>query len=93
MKQVRQTIEQFHMLQSQDRVLLGVSGGPDSIMLLHLLHEWQDLYGIQLYVVHVNHQLREEAEEEAAYVQQLAQAMQIPCQIVSMDVAAYAAAQ
>ncbi len=92
MKQVRQTIEQFHMLQPQDRVLLGVSGGPDSIMLLHLLNEWKMLYGIQLYVVHVNHQLREEAEEEAAYVQQLAQAMQIPCQIVSVDVAAYAVA-
>lgn len=51
-----------------------------------------EVYGIQLYVVHVNHQLREEAEEEAAYVQQLAQAMQIPCQVVSVDVVAYAAA-
>ena len=42
MKQVWQTIEQFHMLEAGDRVLAGVSGGPDSIALLHLLDSCRD---------------------------------------------------
>lgn len=68
MQQVWQTVEEFHMLKKGDRVLLGVSGGPDSVALLHLLVSRQEDYGVQLFVVHVNHQLRAEAAEEASYV-------------------------
>ena len=90
MKQVWQTIEQFHMLEAGDRVLAGVSGGPDSIALLHLLHSCRDRYGFELFVVHVNHRLRPEADGEAQYVQQFCEQKQIPFQLFAEDVADYA---
>ena len=55
MQQVWNTVSQFHMLEAGDRVLLGVSGGPDSVALLHLLHSKAAEYGIHLHVVHVHH--------------------------------------
>ena len=90
MKQVWQTIEQFHMLEAGDRVLAGVSGGPDSIALLHLLDSCRDRYGFELFVVHVNHRLRPEADGEAQYVQQFCEQKQIPFQLFAEDVADYA---
>jgi len=92
MEQVWQTVAQYQMLETGDRVLLGVSGGPDSVALLHLLRQRMALYGIQLFVVHINHQLRPEAAEEAAYVEQLADAYGLPFRLFSVDVSAYAAA-
>ena len=90
MKQVWQTIEQFHMLEAGDRVLAGVSGGPDSIALLHLLDSCRERYGFELFVVHVNHRLRPEADGEAQYVQQFCEQKQIPFQLFAEDVADYA---
>ncbi len=90
MKQIWQTVEQFHMLNQGDRVLLGVSGGPDSMALLHLMNGCRERYGVQLFVVHVNHQLRREAAEEAAYVQHICRQWDIPFRLFSADVAAYA---
>ena len=55
-------------------VLVGVSGGADSLCLLSALHEW----GWQVIVGQFNHMLREEAEEEAAAVEALAARLDIP---------------
>ena len=86
MEQVWRTVEQFHMLEPGDRVLVAVSGGPDSIALLHLLDKQKEKYGIELFVVHVNHQLRAEAEQEATYVQQVCRERNLPFQMFSIDV-------
>ena len=90
MQQVWRTIAQFHMLEAGDRVLLGVSGGPDSVALLHLLHSKAVEYGIHLHVVHVHHMLRPEADAEARYVEQLAMQYNIPFRLYKVDVAQYA---
>ena len=90
MHQVWNTIAQFHMLESGDRVLLGVSGGPDSVALLHLLHSKANDIGISLHVVHINHMLREEAVTEANYVQSLALQYNLPFRLYTVDVSAYA---
>ncbi len=78
------------MLEQGDRVLLGVSGGPDSVALLHLLDGRKAQYDIQLFVVHVNHLLRPEAEKEAQYVQQICEEKNIPFRLFTIDVAALA---
>ena len=49
-RQVWQTVEEFHMLEKGDRVLLGVSGGPDSVALLRSLASRQEQYGVGLFV-------------------------------------------
>ncbi|MDX1412646.1 MAG: tRNA lysidine(34) synthetase TilS [Candidatus Promineifilaceae bacterium] len=69
---------------ADSNVVIGVSGGPDSLALLHILKDIV-LPG-HLYVGHVNHQLRDEADEEAAFVASTADSWNIPCRIAEVDV-------
>lgn len=59
-------------------VLVAVSGGLDSMTLLHLLYVSRETLGIELGIVHVNHQQRPESAEEEAYLRQLATALGLP---------------
>ena len=64
-------IEEQGLLREGDRVILGVSGGADSVCLLFVLLEYAARKTLQLGVVHVHHGIRKEADEDAAYVEQL----------------------
>lgn len=83
-------ITQHHLLEQGDKVLLGVSGGPDSIALLHVLAGLKPEFGLDLHVAHFNHMFRgQQADEEALFVQQFAQALDIPCTVKVEDVPGY----
>lgn len=70
------------MLTSGDRVLVGVSGGPDSMALLHLLVQAPFDETIELGVAHLNHCLRgKTAEKEAKFVRRTADALGFPCHV------------
>ena len=84
-------IESHHMLERGDRVLVAVSGGPDSAALLDVLALLQPRYGIELRVAHLNHMLRPEAMEEADFVRALAGERGFPITVGSADVRAIAA--
>ncbi len=73
-------------LASQERVLIAVSGGPDSMALLHLFLRW-DLSRIGVF--HLNHGFREEAYRDAELVEDYAQKAKIPVYIANYDVTAY----
>jgi tRNA(Ile)-lysidine synthase len=76
---VAQTIFDHHMLADGDRVLIGVSGGIDSVTLLDILRHLASPWGLQLGLAHVNHGLRGlKAERDAAFVAKLAQALNLP---------------
>jgi len=67
---VKETLHDFNMLEPGDRVLVAVSGGPDSMALLHALLTVQDDFKIQMGVAHLNHGLRPSAaDRDAAFVQ------------------------
>jgi len=66
------------MFQQGDKVVLGVSGGADSVCLLFVLMELQEILGIHLHVVHVNHGIREDAARDAVYVENLCREKHIP---------------
>jgi len=88
---VRSTIERNHLLSPGDSVVVGVSGGPDSLCLLHLLLRLRDEYSLRLHVAHLNHQLRgAEAEADAAFVAHLAGEWGLPATVESRDVPALA---
>jgi tRNA(Ile)-lysidine synthase len=87
----RQTIERYHLLEGGDRVLVAVSGGPDSVALLDVLTRLAPDYGIDLHVAHLNHRLRPEADEEAEFVRALAAERGLPVTVGSADVRALAA--
>ena len=60
------------LIEKGDRIVVGVSGGPDSLCLLSLLNSLKDKYELELIVVHINHSLREEADFEENYVKEMA---------------------
>lgn len=91
---VKGVISKYSMLDKGDTVVVGVSGGADSLSLLHVLNEIKDEMEIKLFAVHLNHQFRgAEADEDAAFVADICKAWNIPCRIASSDVPAYAKEQ
>lgn len=78
-EQILQTNDTFEMFKTGDRVLIGVSGGPDSVALLYLLYTMAEELGIHLGVGHLNHGLRAAAEKEACFVQELADTLNLTC--------------
>ena len=61
------------------RVLVAVSGGADSVVLLHALSELGPAIGLSPFVAHVDHGLREQSGDDARYVEQLAATLGVPC--------------
>jgi len=83
-------IQRYSLVSPEEIVIVGVSGGADSVCLLHVLAEWRKGLGIKLHVAHLNHQLRgAESEADAKYVSNLAGSLGIPITIDRQDVAAY----
>jgi tRNA(Ile)-lysidine synthase len=77
---VQQTLADHHMLTPGDRVLIGVSGGPDSMALLHLLDRLAAGLKIRLGIAHLNHCLRgPSADNDASVVNRAALTLKIPC--------------
>ncbi len=75
---VRNTIKKFNMIEAGDKVLVAVSGGADSICLLHVLYLLKDEYKINLYVAHVNHELRgHQADLDALFVKEVTELLKI----------------
>jgi tRNA(Ile)-lysidine synthase len=83
-------IQRYSLIPHKELVVVGVSGGADSVCLLHVLAKCQKKLGIKLHIAHLNHQLRgAESEADAEYVSNLAGSLGIPSTIDRQDVAAY----
>lgn len=78
-KKVLSTIEKYELIKYGDTIVIGVSGGPDSMTLLSVLQSLKESLGIQLIVAHINHGLRQEAIWEEEYVVSYCKANHIPC--------------
>ena len=74
------------MLKAHDRVVVGVSGGADSVCLFLLLWEYAKKVPLSLAVVHVNHGIRRAAGEDARFVEELCREREIPFFLVEEDV-------
>lgn len=85
---IAQTIAGQGLLPSGSTVVVAVSGGADSVALLHALHELAPGQRWRLHVAHVNHQLRgAESDADAAFVAEFATQAGLPCTVESIDVA------
>ncbi|HEY7220945.1 MAG TPA: tRNA lysidine(34) synthetase TilS [Candidatus Binatia bacterium] len=79
-------IQRYKLVSLGDRVLVAVSGGPDSVALLHLLHELRDEFQLHLEVAHLQHGIRgEEAKEDARFVAELAENLNLPFHLKEID--------
>ncbi len=83
-------IREKKLLDRGEKLVVAVSGGPDSVCLLHILSGLREELGIRLHVAHLNHQLRgRESDADAKYVAGLARRLRLPATIESRDVPAY----
>lgn len=84
------TVTKFGMIKPGEKILVGVSGGPDSVALLHILIKLGEQLGISLHVAHLNHMFRgEDAERDALMVVELARHLGVPYTVSSFDVPGY----
>ena len=83
-------VEKYHMIEAGDVVAAGVSGGADSVCLLHMLHRLSRRIPFRLLAVHVDHGIRPESPQDAAFVEELCAAWGIPFRLRSVDLTAYA---
>jgi len=87
MKQkILETIKKYNLIKEGDSIVIGVSGGPDSICLLHVLNELKNELNFKIYVAHINHMIREEADSETEYVKDFCEKLGIECYIKRIDV-------
>ena len=85
-EQVLSTIKKYNLIENGDRIVIGVSGGPDSISLLHILNKLKKELNFEIYVAHINHMIREEADEETKYVKDFCKKLNIECFVKRIDV-------
>ncbi len=85
-KKVRHTIIKYNMIRDGDRVVVAVSGGPDSVCLLDILRELENELGVELVVAHFDHGLRPgEDEAENRFVESLAADLTLPFETKKAD--------
>ena len=89
-EKILEYINEHQMLQEGDTVVAGVSGGADSVCLLFVLLKIRETIPFRLTAVHMNHKIREEAGEDAAFVEALCGTWNCPYRYMEADVEAYA---
>ena len=91
MKQkILETIKKYELIQNGDKIVLAVSGGPDSICMLNILNEIKSenllKFQFEIVVAHVNHMIRKEAKEDEEYVKQICRKIGVEFFSKSIDV-------
>ncbi|WP_027339864.1 tRNA lysidine(34) synthetase TilS [Halonatronum saccharophilum] len=87
---VEETINKYELFNYGDRVLVGVSGGPDSLALLHILDSLKDKYGLYLHIAHLDHRIRGvDSQEDAQFVRSFGEQLDISVSIKEYDVKNY----
>lgn len=72
------TIKENNLINEGDKIVIGVSGGSDSITLLYLLNKYKEKFKIKLYVCHINHMIREDSTIDEQYVENMCKKMNVP---------------
>ena len=87
-EKVLDTINKYNLIEENDKIIVAVSGGPDSMCLLNILYNFRinNIKKYELYVAHVNHCIRKDAIEDEKYVEEYCKRREIPCYIRRIDV-------
>ncbi len=84
---VKETLRKFFMCENTDKIIVGFSGGADSVCLLHILYSIKDAYGFKLCAAHVNHCLRgEESERDEKFVRDFCAKLNIELFVKKVDI-------
>lgn len=87
LERIKKTIEKHSMFGIGDKIVIGVSGGADSVTLLHTLDRLKDEYQLSLFIVHLNHMFRgKDADEDGEFVAKLGDTLGVPAFIKKIDI-------
>jgi len=86
LNKILSTINKYNLIQKGDKIVIGVSGGPDSMCLLDSLYYLKDKLNIEIFVAHINHMIRKEADEETEYVKDYCKNKNIKCYVKKVEV-------
>ena len=90
-KKARNAVEKFHMFPRNGKIIVGLSGGADSVALLHVLCRLKEEFQWDITAVHIHHGLRgEEADEDASSAEAFCKKLGVPCIVRKYDVKAEA---
>ncbi len=80
------TVNKFSMLENVETVVVGFSGGADSVCLLHLIHTYKSEFGYNIKAIHVNHGIRgNEAERDEVFAEKFCKDFDISFEVVKVD--------
>lgn len=89
-KHIMDSIIDSNLIEENSVIVVGFSGGPDSLCLLHALASIADVYNLTLVPVHINHKLRPEADEEQIRAAKMCEKMGLDCNVFEVDCKAIA---
>lgn len=85
-EKILKTIKKYNLISNGDKIVVAVSGGPDSMCLLNILKNLRPKFSTELFVAHINHMIREEADSETEYVKNYCEKNNIKCFIKRANV-------
>lgn len=87
---VLETVKKNNLIEENDSIVVALSGGPDSVCMLHILYRMSKEMNLKIYAAHLNHQIRGlDAYIDSLYVMRLCENLGIPCFIKAIDVPKY----
>ena len=86
-KKVHRSLQRYGMVRSGERMLVAISGGPDSVALTYALAELAGIERFEILLVHLNHQLRDDGDADEAFCKELAERLALPFASHRVDVA------
>lgn len=85
-EKVLKTITENNLIEPGDKIVLGVSGGPDSICMLDILNDLSEKLDFEMIVCHINHMIREEAVLDEEYVKDFCEKINVPFYLKKADI-------
>lgn len=82
----KNTIKKYNLINKGDRIVVAVSGGPDSVALLYLLNGLRDELKITLHIAHLDHMLRPGSYKDRIFVEKLAEKLKIPATTTQLNI-------
>ena len=91
MKKKVKELKKSGLIKKNEKILIAFSGGPDSVFLYNLLFFLREYYSIEISLIYVNHNLREDVKNDLNFVEEFSKENNVPLYIESVDVRKYAA--
>ena len=85
-EKVLNTIQKYELIKENDKIVLGVSGGPDSLAMLNILNSFKSKMKFNIYVAHINHGIRENAKKDEEFVRKFCEKIDVECYVLNTNI-------